>query len=223
MGGFAGRKVGLVKRRNTQGEEILVEELINEDGTPTGQAAPAIDQGSNARDFAGVPANGSNGGAPAAGKLTITVLDATNLADEVKSHVAVTVGSKTHKTGHSHSKSTSADWNEALHFHLDGGVSTAIFAVYEHKTLGKDRTIGTGEFDIWSIISPAMPAGDVTVSLGEGQGSIRARLEFFPAGSSLSSASKEHIPLSPRKSISSHASPSKFSAFSRKKDSAVDE
>ena len=95
----------------------------------------------------------------------MTVLDVKDLAEECKAHVAVTIGSKTHRTGHSHKKSQALDWDEKLQFQIAASDSTANVTLMEHKTLGKDRQIGSAELDIWRHISPAAPAADVTLEV----------------------------------------------------------
>lgn len=151
----------------------LVEEVI-EDGEdlPAGQTATAIDQSPIATDFAA-----KSNGASTAGALTVTVLDVKDLAEECKAHVAVTIGSKTHKTGHSHKKAQALDWDEPLKFQIAAGDSTASVSLMEHKTLGKDRLIGSAEVDIWRHISAAAPAADVTAEVRP-----MTRLSFQDAG-----------------------------------------
>lgn len=160
-------------------------------------------------------------------------MSAKDLVDDVKAHVSITCGGKTHKTGHAHHKSNAPDWDgEALHFTLGPDDSTASVSVVEHKTLGKDRAIGSGEVDIWRHISPAAPAADVSVDLAEG-GTLRLRLEFKAGGSAsalsnAASASSAALPLSPRQpsvksrhsvSSPSPSTPSKFSLFKKDKSS----
>lgn len=77
--------------------QLVEEEIVEE---------PSIGTGSNptvhSTDFAAA-------GSPQEGALTVTVLSARDLAEEAKVEVAVTAGSKTHKTKHSH-KSVTPEW-----------------------------------------------------------------------------------------------------------------
>lgn len=53
--------------------------------------------------------------------------------------------------------------NDDLHFSLTTEVKSLSVHLYEHHTLGKDKTIGTGEVDLWRSISAAVPTADVEV------------------------------------------------------------
>lgn len=134
VGGFAGRKIGLVKKKDKNGKEFVSHsmsfslatwfqltrgrQLVEEpfDGmSSNGSALAGASDGSLAfpggdvtsQDFA--ISNGSSG-PPPEGSLSVTVLSAQGLAEEVKSHVLVSVGSKSHKTSHSSHKSVSPEW-----------------------------------------------------------------------------------------------------------------
>jgi len=53
--------------------------------------------------------------------------------------------------------------NDALHFSLTPEITSLGVVLYEHHTLGKDKTVGTGEVDIWQHISAAVPTADVEI------------------------------------------------------------
>lgn len=99
VGGFAGRKIGLIKKKDKAGREILVhpDDHIG-DGSIDSPEASAQADGQSIIDGP-VSARPSE-----AGTLVVTVLGGTEIKSEegtkLKSYVAVKVGSKSHKTDH---------------------------------------------------------------------------------------------------------------------------
>lgn len=134
VGGFAGRKIGLIKRKDKAGKEVLVP---SDDAAATNitegfiEAIPAVD--SNGADLrsrengeqveSGLgrvtpPGLGETDGSPARrhseqGTLVVSVLGASDVkSDEgakLKSYVAVKMGGKSHKTDHV--KGTDPEWS----------------------------------------------------------------------------------------------------------------
>jgi Ca2+-dependent lipid-binding protein len=126
VGGFAGRKIGLVKKKDKSGKEVLVEAPI--DGTdsdgvnangysiPAGQASQPVGTDGGI----GVPTGSHNttlppgmtGGSDHTGTLGITILSAKDLKSKegngVKPYVQVKMGGKAHKT--SHVKGVEPEW-----------------------------------------------------------------------------------------------------------------
>lgn len=111
VGGFAGRRIGLIKKKDKHGKEVLVEpSSANGEAydVPAGQVSQPADQ----LDVEGIPAGGvattlppGMGSSPAeAGSLTVTVLSAKDLsskeAGSAKPYVVLRLGGKSHKTGH---------------------------------------------------------------------------------------------------------------------------
>lgn len=102
IGGFAGRKIGLVKKKDKHGKEVMV---------------PADEQGMDGPPIMVTETDGltepSAGGRPAeSGNLVVTVLGGSDIKSEegakLKSYVMVKVGSKSHKTDHT--KGLKPEW-----------------------------------------------------------------------------------------------------------------
>ncbi|CDO75883.1 hypothetical protein BN946_scf184672.g16 [Trametes cinnabarina] len=150
------------------------------------------------------------------GTLRVVVKDAKDLSmSDIKPYVVVRVGDKEHKTKHA-PKTSSPEWNESFAFAAAPATQPKMFVwVWDHKTLGKDKLLGSADIDIWQQLQPgeAVPSRDLTVELREGQGLLHLRLEYDP-----------DTPLSTRGSRTSlhsisgspHASPSRFSLSRRR-------
>lgn len=55
---------------------------------------------------------------------------------------------------------------ETFKFPLTSDAGKLSLSILEHKNIGKDRVIGTGEVDVWEHISPAQPVAElVTVQV----------------------------------------------------------
>lgn len=120
VGGFAGRKIGLIKKKDKSGKEVLVAadeagNIIPESELPEGYNLPAgqVSQPSEMDSMTtGVPAGvvattlpSGFGSAPTtAGTLSVTVLGAKDLkskeGNSAKPYVVLRGPGKTHKTGH---------------------------------------------------------------------------------------------------------------------------
>ncbi|CED82008.1 Ca2-dependent lipid-binding protein CLB1/vesicle protein vp115/Granuphilin A, contains C2 domain [Phaffia rhodozyma] len=178
VGGFAGRKIGLVKKKTDNGSEMLVEVPVDDasdiqDGPRrfTSETVEGTSPVTYSTDFA------SQNGQGREGSLSVTVLSAKDLAEEVKAEVSLSVGGKTQKTRHH--KSVSPEWNESFKFSVTPEISRISLSVSEHKAIGKGRVLGVADVDIWKFISPTAPTADrVAVEFQEGQGVIFLRLEF---------------------------------------------
>lgn len=110
VGGFAGRKIGLIKKKDKSGKEVLVaaDSLEAEDGYEIGDARPSVDgegEGGRAVEETGPPPTEP-------GVLSVTVLGAKDIKTEnggkLKSHVAVKIAGKAHKTDTA--KGVEPDW-----------------------------------------------------------------------------------------------------------------
>lgn len=122
VGGFAGRKIGLTRKKDKSGKEVLVEHngsggTIPEEqssSTPPSYDVPAgqASQPSDMDGFTGIPASpvattlppGQGSGPSEPGMLTVTVLSAKDLKSKegpgAKPFVQLRMGGKVHKTGH---------------------------------------------------------------------------------------------------------------------------
>ncbi|KIJ45255.1 hypothetical protein M422DRAFT_207610 [Sphaerobolus stellatus SS14] len=123
----------------------------------------------------------TNGQVNEYGQVKITVLAAKDLAaatpgDMVRPYVVIKVGDREFKTKYT-GKTLTPEWDESSTF-LVGPDSQLTAAVYDHKTIGKDRALGEATIDIWKHVSPAAPAQDVWTELRDGQGLLRLRFEF---------------------------------------------
>ncbi|KAI0666337.1 tricalbin [Trametes maxima] len=169
--------------------------------------ADFIGNGTDPAAFPTVVENGSQGKEP--GTLRVVVKDAKDLStSDIKPYVVVRVGDKEQKTRHS-PKTATPEWNESFAFAAAPGTQPKLFVwVYDHKTLGKDKLLGSADIDIWQQLQPgaAVPSRDLTVELREGQGLLHLHLEYDPdtplsnknSRASLHSISGERIaPISP--------------------------
>ncbi|KAI0724221.1 tricalbin [Cerioporus squamosus] len=168
---------GVFKRRNSSSSE-------SSDGRrelPAGVVSKQVDYAAES-DAAAFPASAPTGNTEP-GTLRVVVNDAKDLSTaDIKPYVVVRVGDKEYKTKHAH-KTATPEWNESFVFSAAPGVQPKLFAwVYDHKTLGKDKLLGSAEIDIWEQLKPgeAVPAKDLTIELREGQGLLHLRLEYDP-------------------------------------------
>ncbi|KAF5356241.1 hypothetical protein D9756_004179 [Leucocoprinus leucothites] len=171
-----------------------------------GQSEPFPQQ---TRNFA---ADGPSPSQP--GTLRVTVLEAKDIApNETKAYVTLRIGDKEFKTKHSH-KTATPEWNEAFICPASTSTSKIYSWIYDHKTLGKDKELGSGEVDIWRHIQPqGISSADVSLELRHG-GLLKLRLEYDPtvnpsSGSSMSSG--EHV-----SRTMSVVNPSRFSIRGRR-------
>ncbi|WRT70761.1 uncharacterized protein IL334_007760 [Kwoniella shivajii] len=147
--------------------------------------------------------------------LSITVLAAKDIKAGTKPYVQIKLGGKTHKTDHV--KGSMPEWDETFNYNVAPGTTSFNVTVYDHHTLGKDSELGTAEIDIFSHVQPAIPNADVWVELGDGNGSLRLRLDWNNSSNTTTGKLRNRTP-----SISStkvNDSPSKFSMKSLKKGS----
>ncbi|TBU34912.1 tricalbin [Dichomitus squalens] len=171
---------GVFKRRNSQssGSSNEVSEL------PAGVVSKPVDYadpGASAAAFPAAAAANGHGQNQEPGTLRVVVKDAKDLSTaEIKPYVVLRVGDKEQKTKHS-SKTSTPEWNESFAFSAAPNTQPKLFAwVYDHKTLGKDKLLGSAEIDIWQHLKPGdvVPASDLSVELREGQGHLQLRLEY---------------------------------------------
>ncbi|ORX40969.1 C2 domain-containing protein [Kockovaella imperatae] len=191
VGGFAGRHMGLIKKKDASGKEVLAAAdgtVVN--GTHDAGFDVPAGQTSQPVDAEGVNADGLPVGAAATtppprpatepGVLNVTVMGAKDLkSDEgsgLKSFVQLRMAGKAHKTDHV--KGLQPEWNESFSFNVAPGTSTLQVAVMEHHTFGKDAEVGEAEVDIWTHIQPAIPNADVWIELKNGTGLLRLRLDW---------------------------------------------
>ncbi|KAI0639057.1 tricalbin [Trametes polyzona] len=187
---------------------------------PAGVVAKSVDYaaegGAAPAAFPSVNEGGANSRDP--GTLRVVVKDAKDLStSDIKPYVVVRVGDKEHKTKHAH-KTATPEWNESFAYAAAPATQPKLFVwVYDHKTLGKDKLLGSADIDIWQYLQPgeAVPSKDLTVELREGQGLLHLRLEYDPdtplstkgSRSSLHSLSADRAP---------PISPSRFSLSRRR-------
>ncbi|KAF9568534.1 tricalbin [Agrocybe pediades] len=148
------------------------------------------------------------------GTLRVTVLDAKDMSvHDAKAYVTLRLGDKEVKTKHT-GKTGTPEWNEPFVLAASAMTPKMYVWVHDHKTIGKDKTIGEGEVDIWRHIKPeGISSADVFVELRQG-GLLRMRLEFdassnpnhTTSGASIHSGERTH----------SFVSPSRFSLHRRR-------
>ncbi|KAI0726177.1 tricalbin [Fomitopsis betulina] len=157
---------------------------INGTGGPTPAAFPA------SPSVNGEGANGEgtlNSLGPDRGTLRVVIMEAKDMStNDIKPYVVLRVGDKEHRTKHSH-KTATPEWNESFTFHAAPATQPKMHAwIYDHKTLGKDKLLGSAEIDLWRHLptNAGVASAEVHAELREGQGLLRMRLEFDPEGSS---------------------------------------
>ncbi|EPQ61056.1 tricalbin [Gloeophyllum trabeum ATCC 11539] len=186
---------------------------------PVGADPSAEMSGAAFPSSASVNSLDANGGV---GTLRVTVMDAKDLAlpgDTPKPYVVVRVGDKEYKTKHA-GKTLTPEWNETLTFSA-GPMTNKLYAwIHDHKTLGKDKLLGSGEIDIWRHIQPTgVTSAEVLSDLREGQGLLRLRLEFD--ADATPSVGRRSSMSSMNQRTTSFSSPSRFS-ISRKRHPSDD-
>lgn len=139
VGGFAGRKVGLVKKKDAHGNEIVVEEELPEDDAsivaPSTPSKPSrvLADNESVRE-----------GSILAGAATFSIRcvggRALNGGSDIKPYVQFTIGKKSHKTSHG-KHGTEPDWNESFTFTKIAPDAAVAIKVFDHKTLGKDKEL----------------------------------------------------------------------------------
>ncbi|KAI0706072.1 tricalbin [Cytidiella melzeri] len=164
--------------------------------------------------------NGQQASEP--GVLRVTIMDAKDLSTtEVKPYVTVRVGDKEQKT--KHIKSQTPEWDETFNFMAGPSQQKLYLWVYDYKTLGKDKFLGSGEVDIWRHIRPGdVPSAEVQCELNEGQGHLRLKLEFYPEPAtarprrSISTSSLNAQAQAGVSAVTAPISPSRFSLSGRR-------
>ncbi|EMD41578.1 hypothetical protein CERSUDRAFT_110127 [Gelatoporia subvermispora B] len=169
-------------------------DLSDEDKAPTvpsipaGQASEPVGAiGPQAADGVKLAAMNGTGAQQALssepGTLRVTVMDAKDLStSDVKPYVVLRVGDKEHKTK-SISKTATPEWNETFTFSAAPGAQPKMYAwIFDHKTLGKDKQLGSAEVDLWRHLQPGsgVNTAEVLTELREGQGLLRFQMEFDP-------------------------------------------
>lgn len=150
------------------------------------------------------------------GTLKVLVSDAKDLigGSDVKPYAVVRIGDKEHKTKHA-GKTVAPEWNETFDFPVGPTTSKLHVSVFDHKTLGKDKSLGEAEVDISQHVQPTSNSVvDVSVEIKNGSGIVNMRLDYRP----------EPAPLGRKSSVSSPdhggggtlTSPSRFSLRGRR-------
>jgi len=150
------------------------------------------------------------------GTLKVLVLDAKDLigGSDVKPYAIVRIGDKEYKTKHA-GKTVAPEWNETFDFPIGPTTSKLHVSVFDHKTLGKDKSLGEAEVDILQYVqTTSHSAVDVSVEIKNGSGVMNLRLDFRP----------EPTPIGRKSSVSSPdhggggtlTSPSRFSLRGRR-------
>lgn len=92
------------------------------------------------------------------GTLKVTVLSAKDLAQttDIKPYAEVKIGKKEFSTKHV-AKTTSPEWNESFAFTVGPETETLTLAIFDHKSLGKDKHLGIANVEVrcpWSCQLP---------------------------------------------------------------------
>ncbi|KAK7694283.1 hypothetical protein QCA50_001464 [Cerrena zonata] len=152
--------------------------------------------------------------------VRVSILSCKDLSQsDVKPYATVRVGDKEYKTKHSQ-KTSCPEWNETFSFISNPSYPTLYVWVHDHKTLGKDKLLGSAEISIWRHIKQTGPmSADVDVELTEGEGLLKLRLEYDPDDSPLRKSTSSGR-LATSESI---MSPSRFSINRRRAANGSDD
>lgn len=128
------------------------------------------------------------GGTPDFGLLHITVTDIQGVPQDEKVHVQLHHGSKHHEKAHV-AKNPSTGHNDII-FTVKTLPESMILtlSLVIKKAFGKDRTLGSAEFDVWSLIHPGTQTSNQTM-LTTGAGDIALSLNWTPAGGNTGTSS----------------------------------
>ncbi|CAL1696266.1 unnamed protein product [Somion occarium] len=192
---------------------------------PSGSASQPVGMGATLGAEGAVFSGGesANGHQFEAGVIRVTVLGAKDLlAQDVKPYAIVRIGDKEYKTKHAQKTST-PEWNETFTFVANPSYPTLYVWIHDHKTIGRDKLLGSAEVDIWSHLNKTGPSSaDIFEELTEGQGLLRLRLEFGVEDKQpRKSVSSERLSISDP-SRSPVSSPSRFSLNRRRAADASD-
>lgn len=127
------------------------------------------------------------GGSPDFGQLQITVTDIQGVPQDEKVHVQLHHGVKQHEKPHI-SKNAATGHNDIV-FNLKTlpEAMNLTFSLVIRKAFGKDKTLGTADLDLWSLIHPGTQNSADTV-LSTGAGDIAISLAWTANGSSAGNA-----------------------------------
>ncbi|KAG8883133.1 hypothetical protein FRB98_003307 [Tulasnella sp. 332] len=166
---------------------------------------------------------------PMDGSLKVTVIGAKDVSmggeSSIKPYVVLKVGLHDAKTKHA-GKTQAPQWNETFTLPITKDVDVITASIYDHKTLGKDKSLGECEVDIWRHIRPnapnPLPAADVWVELRQGAGQLNLRLEYERSGGAAAGGSMSRSGASTLSAGSGGktglSSPSRFSINKRMAD-----
>ncbi|KAI5453154.1 Tricalbin-2 [Naganishia albida] len=189
--GFAGRKTGLIKKRDKHGREILVsdsegeqygashaeesdlEKSFSRDDSMAAQRNFDAGQAMQTPAFVVNPSTSEHdSSAPEnhAETINITCVKASLTGagnHETKPYAQLTLGRKSYKTGHA--KRPDAEWSETFKFGLEENDYRLSVKVFDHKTLGKDREIGHASLDISRYLQAGRSTEEIHLDNGQGQ------------------------------------------------------
>lgn len=206
VGGFAGRRIGLIKKKDKSTDKDIVADSVSGASSPVAPGAiaagaditPAVNESSGiAAGQTSAPVGDNLDGAVPGhhattlpvgesaspqepGILGVTVVSAkdikSNREGSAKPYVQIKAGGKTVKT--EHVKGSAPEWNESFSFNITPNTKSFFVTVCDHHTLGKDPELGEAEVDIWRHIQPAVTSADVWVELSNGTGLLRLKLDW---------------------------------------------
>jgi len=149
---------------------------------------------------------------PESGTIKVSVVGAKDLGagGEIRPYVVVKSGKEEFKTRHG-AKTSAPEWDDVFSLTSNTETRTINVAVFDHKTLGKDRSLGEADVEIWRHLQANSNGPvDVFCELRQGTGQIHLRLEY-----------ERGLPRSATGTLSSRAalgSPSRFSLTRRQGD-----
>ncbi|KIR30263.1 transmembrane protein [Cryptococcus deuterogattii LA55] len=206
VGGFAGRRIGLIKKKDKSTEKDTVADSVSGASSPVapGTIAVGADITPTINESSGIAAGqtsapvgdnldgavpghhattlpvGESASPQEPGTLGVTVVSAKDLKSNregsAKPYVQIKTGGKTVKT--EHVKGSAPEWNESFSFNITPNTKSFFVTVCDHHTLGKDPELGEAEVEIWRHIQPAVTSADVWVELSNGTGLLRLKLDW---------------------------------------------
>jgi hypothetical protein len=128
------------------------------------------------------------GGSPDFGQLQVTVTEIQGVPQDEKVHVQLHHGVKQHEKPHIHKNAATGHNDVIFNLKTLPEAMNLTFSLVVRKAFGKDRTIGTADLDLWSLIHPGTQnSADTMLSTGAGQ-SLAVSLSWTANGSSAGNA-----------------------------------
>ncbi|KDE05686.1 hypothetical protein MVLG_03920 [Microbotryum lychnidis-dioicae p1A1 Lamole] len=205
------------QRTSSFGNSSIAEIDFANEAAAAGLSDPAVGN-SALMSSVGTP----SGATSQVGSLTVTITSLSGASEpREKQVVVVKAGNrqiKETKAHHAEGGQDSINFDESTTVKTDGPMTLEFTALHK-KTLGKDKSLGSGLVNLWDVLTPGGPPTTVTVPLTGGAGSLLVGLSWMATSSQDSDTRSIAGSVSPSTRKSSRFSPARFG---RHRDSSVD-